>query len=598
MHPRSSLPKVPFLRALLVLALSLGLASPAFAEQASDLVSPERSTVSVPVDAVQARQPVHAAHWMVAVANPIAAEAGAEVLRKGGNAADATVAIQTVLGLVEPQSSGLGGGGFLLYWDAARRRLTTFDARETAPAAATPQLFLDEHGAPLQFYDAVVGGRSVGAPGTPRLLELLHNRYGRLAWPDLFGKAIDLAEKGFVVSPRLAGEIKGDEQRLARFDGTRNYFLKKDGTGIDAGTTLTNPAYAATLKKIRDGGAEAFYKGAIADDIARTVQHAPGNPGVLSVQDLATYQVKEREPVCEPYRGYRVCGMGPPSSGGIAIGQILGLLSHFDLAKLGPDDPQSWQLMGDATRLAYADRERFVADSDFLPVPTQGLLDPVYLAKRAALLKAGTRLDKAEAGSPEWDHAMNTGDGNALELPSTSHFVVVDQWGNIVSMTTTIENEFGSRLMVDGFLLNNELTDFSFKTRDGDRPVANRVEPGKRPRSTMAPTVVLKDGKPVLALGSPGGAMIVPFVAEALVANLDWGMDLQKAVSLPHAMNRSGAFELEAGTQAAKLGDALKRLGYDVKVEDMNSGLHAIAIGPDGLTGAADPRREGVAIGE
>jgi gamma-glutamyltranspeptidase / glutathione hydrolase len=306
----------------------------------------------------------------------------------------------------------------------------------------------------------------------------------------------------------------------------------------------------------------------------------------------------EREPVCVAYRRLDVCGMGPPSSGGVAVGQILGVLAHFDLAALGPQAVESWQLLADATRLAFADRGRYLADSDYVPVPVKGLLAPDYLAERAALLAPGRRLEQADAGEPEWDHALDLGDGRALELPSTSHFVVVDAAGSVASMTTTIESAFGSRLAVRGFLLNNELTDFSFRTHADGRPVANRVEPGKRPRSSMAPTIVLEDGRPVLALGSPGGARIIPYVAKTLVAIIDWGLDVQAAVALPHAVNMFGAFELEAGTAAADLAAALEAMGYDVEVREQDSGLHAVMIEAGALLGAADPRREGVAVGE
>ncbi|MYZ50035.1 gamma-glutamyltransferase [Propylenella binzhouense] len=576
--------------------LSVLLAGPLRAQPAADLVAPEPATAPLPE--AGARKPVVAANWMVAAANPLAAEAGAEILRKGGSAADAAVAVQLVLGLVEPQSSGLGGGAFALYFDAGAKKLTTLDGRETAPGAATPKLFLDDNGAPLRFYDAVVGGRSVGVPGTPRLLEALHARFGTLGWRDLFGRAIDLAENGFPVSRRLLALVSEDTERLSRFPATRDYFISglMRALGYDEG--LKNPAYAETLKAIRDGGADAFYSGPIASDIVAAVRGAEGNPGVLALRDLAGYEVKEREPVCGPFRLYLVCGMGPPSSGGVAVAQILGLLAPTPIASLGPDDVRSWQLFGDATRLAFADRERYLADSDFVPVPVKGLLDPDYVAGRAALLQPGRRLEKAEPGEPAWDHALRWGDGEAIELPSTSQIVIVDAKGDVLSMTTTIENQFGSRLMVRGFLLNNELTDFSFRTQAGGRPVANRVEPGKRPRSSMAPTIVLKDGAPVLAIGSPGGSQIIPYVAEALIAVLDWGLDVQSAVDLPHLANRFGAFDLEAGTAAERFAPALRGLGYEVKAGELNSGLQAIEIAPGRLQGAADSRREGVAIGE
>jgi gamma-glutamyltranspeptidase/glutathione hydrolase len=575
-------------------ALLLALALPSAAQQASDSVAPEGATQTATVEIVRASK------HMVAAANPLAAQAGAGVLAQGGSAIDAMVAVQTVLGLVEPQSSGLGGGAFLVYYDAASGKLTTLDGRETAPMEATPKLFLDETGQPLKFFDAVVGGRSVGTPGTVKLMQEAHNRWGKLDWKTLFDPAIKLADTGFEVSPRLAGLIAAEGDRLKTYDGPRGYFFDANGAALKAGTRRDNPDYAATLSAIAEGGAAAFYAGPIAEAIVDTVRQAEKNPGVLSLDDLANYRVKEREAVCLPYRGLDVCGMGPPSSGAVAIGQMLGVLENFDLKALGPDNPESWRLIGDAQRLAFADRERYLADTDFVPLPVKGLLDKTYLGERAALLDGGRALgpDQVTAGTPDWDHAFNFGRDAAIELPSTSHFVIVDKDGNVVSMTTTIENGFGSRLMAKGFLLNNELTDFSFKTHDAAIPIANRVEPGKRPRSSMSPTIVMKDGKPVLAIGSPGGSQIIGYVAQALIASIDWGMDVGEIVAMPHFVNRFGPYELEADTPAVHLADALKALGYEVKIGEMNSGLHAIAIGPDGLQGAADPRREGVAVGE
>jgi gamma-glutamyltranspeptidase/glutathione hydrolase len=581
-------------RWIAALAASLFIAtSPSLAQQASDSVAPETASGTA------AKHLVLAHRHMVVAANPLAAQAGLQVLREGGNAADALVAVQTVLGLVEPQSSGLGGGAFLVWYDAKERKLTTFDGRETAPADVTPALFLDAGGKPLPFFDAVVGGRSVGAPGTVRLLEAVHRKYGKRDWKGLFDPAIDLAEKGFAVSPRLHNEIAEDAGRLDRQPAARAYFYAPDGKPLATGATLKNPAYAETLRAIASGGADAFYTGKIAEDIVAAVHAHPTNPGHLSLQDLAAYKAKERPAVCAPYRGYDVCGMGPPSSGALAIGQILGMISGFDIAALGPDDPESWRIIGDATRLAFADRDRYMADSDFVPMP-KGLLDPDYLKSRAALLRRPTALGKDEVkpGDPPWDKAELRIDGFTYPEHGTSHLVIMDDDGNIASMTTTIESAFGSRQMVDGFLLNNELTDFTFAPVKDGQAVANRVEPGKRPRSSMAPTIVMKDGKPVIAIGSPGGSNIIPYVAEALIAMIDWKMDVQQAVSLPHFVNRFGPYELEAGTKAADMAKDLQALGYDTKIDDQNSGLHGIAITPAGIEGGADPRREGVALGD
>lgn len=588
------------------LALGAGLVE---AQEAADAVAPESGVsatraeasgwpaqVEASLAAKEAGAPVTSENWMISAANPHAVAAGADVLRAGGSAADAMVAAQTVLGLVEPQSSGLGGGAFLVWYDGATGELTTLDARETAPLEATPRLFQDDAGEPLKFFDAVVGGRSVGTPGTPALLEAAHRKWGRAPWPSLFEAGIDLAEGGFQVSPRLAGLVARDADRLARFPATAAYFLP-GGQPLRTGETLLNPEYAATLRALAKEGATAAYTGPIAAEIVQTVRKAAGNPGVLSQMDLALYQVKERAPVCATYRAYEVCGMGPPSSGALTVGQILGQLDQYDLAALGPTNPESWRLIGDASRLAFADRGRYMADSDFVPVPTKGLVDPDYLTKRGQLLSGDVALTEVAPGRPEFDHALNWADDEALEFASTSHISIVDRYGNALSMTTTIENAFGSRLMTNGFLLNNELTDFSFRTHRDGVPIANRLEPGKRPRSSMAPTIVLRDGKPVLVIGSPGGSRIIGYVAKSIIAWADWGMDIQQAVALPHAVNRFGTYDVEAGTDAAQLAAPLADMGFKVNERDLNSGLHAIQIG-SGLTGAADPRREGVAYGE
>jgi len=585
----------------LFLALGIGLCIPVHAQQAADTVAPEGAgagALQVPsrLEGAQASKdagrPVEAENWMIAAAHPLAVEAGAKVLRAGGTAADAMVTVQAVLGLVEPQSSGLGGGAFLVWHDGETGEITTLDGRETAPLEATPTLFQDETGQPLEFFDAVVGGRSVGTPGTPALLKAAHERWGQAAWPGLFADAIGLAEGGFPVSPRLATLVAGDADRIARFPATRDYFLP-GGEPLAVGHRLRNPAYAETLRALAEHGPRAFYTGEIAADIVATVQGAPGNPGVLTETDLAIYRVRERPALCVPYRGFEVCGMGPPSSGASTVGQILGLLSPFDLAGLGPDDPEAWRLIGDASRLAFADRGRYLADSDFVPVPLKGLLAPDYLKSRSELLRGDDALPQVAPGRPEFDHALNWADDRSIELPSTSHISIVDGYGNALSMTTTIENGFGSRLMVRGFLLNNELTDFSFASHDDGRPIANRVEPGKRPRSSMAPTILRRDGAPVLVLGSPGGSMIIGYVAKTIIAWADWGMDVQEAVALPHLVNRFGPYDVEAPHLAPPLRD----LGYEVTLRALTSGLHVIEIG-ETLKGGADPRREGLAYGE
>ncbi|MCD9515677.1 gamma-glutamyltransferase [Photobacterium carnosum] len=564
----------------------------AIAQQISDAIAPETSVSH------QQSQLVSGQQWMIASANHYASEAGAAILRQGGNAIDAMVATQLVLGLVEPQSSGIGGGGFLVYWDSDNHQMTTFDGRETAPFAVTPRLFQDKNGQPLAFYDAVVGGRSVGTPGTIKLLWNSHQQYGQLDWKKLFQPAIRLAKNGFIVSPRLAALVAKDATHLQRWPVTKNYFFDAQGQPIQAGQKLINQPYADTLRKIADYGQKAFYQGDIAREIVNTVQNAIGNPGVLSSIDLASYKVKQRAPICAPYHQYQICGMGPPSSGALTLGQIMGMLSHYPLATMGANNINSWRLIGDASRLAFADRGRYMADSDYVPMPTKGLLDPAYIQQRAQLLATNKKLTSVEAGSPPWDYANLQTTDEAIELPSTTHFAIVDRQGNVVSMTSTIENSFGSRLMVGGFLLNNELTDFSFRSHIDGKPIANRIEPGKRPRSSMAPTIVMHNNQPVLAIGSPGGSQIIGYIAKTLVAYLDWGMDLQQAINLPNINNRFGPFELEQNTSATAWAPKLEQLGYKTAVKDLNSGIQAISIAPKQLIGAADPRREGKVIAQ
>ena len=577
------------------------------AQQASDQVMPETDTeltvnfeaisteVAKSLEAKAKGDPVFAKNWMVSVANPHAAAAGARVLSEGGTAADAMVAVQAVLGLVEPQSSGIGGGAFLVWYDSKSGEITTLDGRETAPLAATPRLFQNENGERLKFWDAVVGGRSVGVPGTPALMEAAHKKWGQNSWNSLFSEAIDLADNGFAVSPRLAALVARDAERLGRFSDTADYFFPNEQPLVE-GHLLTNPAYADLMRRMAKDGAEVIYSGDIARAIIDTVRGAEKNPGVLSLTDLQIYKVKERPAVCVPFRGYQVCGMGPPSSGALTVGQILGLLNQFPPGS--SNDPQTLRLIGDASRLAFADRGRYMADSDFVPMPTQGLLAQDYLSERAKLLNGPDALTEAVPGNPEYSHASLWADDVSLELPSTSHISIVDRFGNALSMTTTIENSFGSRLMTHGFLLNNELTDFSFSSHRNGVPIANRVEPGKRPRSSMSPTIILKDGQPTLVIGSPGGSRIIGYVAEAIVAHIDWGMNIQAAVSIPHAINRFGTYDLEKGTSLEAMVAPLEELGYKVNLRSLNSGLHAISIGENGLFGGADPRREGIAIGQ
>ncbi|RBA25392.1 gamma-glutamyltransferase [Herminiimonas fonticola] len=544
--------------------------------------------------------------FMVAAANPLAVDAGYQMLKAGGSALDAAIATQMVLGLVEPQSSGIGGGAFMLYFDGAK--IDSFDGRETAPASADEKLFLKPDGKVMPFHEAVVGGRSVGVPGVLRMLELAHKQYGKLPWHVLFEPAIRLARDGFSVSPRLAILLES-ETYLKTDPAAAAYFYDAQGKSRPVGYLLKNPALAATLQKIATEGADAFYTGKIAQDIARKVRQHPTNPGGLTVQDLAGYKAKTRTVVCSDYRAWTVCGMPPPSSGGIAIAQMLGMLETKNMQALAPVDgvlnAEAVHLFTEAGRLAYADRNRYIADPDFVPLPKDGvraLLDKKYLTQRAALIGEKS-MGRASAGMP-FTQQLAWGTDASPELPSTSHISIVDDKGNALAMTTTIENGFGSRQMVDGFLLNNELTDFSAEAVDADGPIANRVQPGKRPRSSMSPTLVFEKGtkKLVLSLGSPGGSAIINYASKTLVGMMDWGLNVQQAINLPNIGSRNGPTELEQGRVSDTLITQLKAKGHEVQVMEQTSGLHGImrlsVHGEEVWFGAADPRREGIAKGD
>ncbi|WP_443111539.1 gamma-glutamyltransferase [Burkholderia sp. FERM BP-3421] len=550
---------------------------------------------------------------MIAAANPLAAQAGNQMLKAGGSAVDAAIAAQLVLTLVEPQSSGIGGGAFLLYANA--QGMQAYDGRETAPAAATDRLFLGPDGKPLPFYQGVVGGRSVGAPGVLRMLELAHRAHGRLPWRTLFQPAIRLAGQGFAISPRLAS-LLASERYLMNDPAARAYFYNRDGTPKQAGAILRNPQLAAVLAQVAEHGANAFYSGPIARDIVAKVRRHPTNPGLLTVQDLARYRAKARAPLCADYRKWTVCGMPPPSSGGLAIAQMLGILAAMpDWQQIGAqkpvrnaygDEPTPFaaHLFSEAGRLAYADRARYVADPDFTPLPggdAKSLTDPRYLAQRARLV-GDVSMGRAPAGTPD-GATLARADDRSPELPSTSQISVVDRYGGAVSMTTSIEDQFGSRLMVRGFLLNNQLTDFSFVSEENGRPVANRVQAGKRPRSSMAPEIVFEKGtrRVMMVVGSPGGSSIINYVAKTLIGTMDWGMTMQQAIALPNFGSRNGPTELEKGRVSDALVDGLKARGHEVALVDLTSGVQGIQrINVEGQSvwfGGADPRREGVAMG-
>jgi gamma-glutamyltranspeptidase / glutathione hydrolase len=522
---------------------------------------------------------------MVATAHPLATEAGLAVLRDGGNAVDAAIAVQMVLGVVEPQSSGLGGGGFLLYYDAASRAITVYDGRETAPAGATPTMFLGANGKPLPFRDAVVSGISVGVPGAVALLELAHKEHGRRPWRELFEPAIKSARDGFVVSARLARGLAAFKS-MADDPAIRAVFYGANGFGHKEGDRIVDPALADSMQSIADNGSKAFYEGPLAQEmVARVRGHV--RPGTLSMADLANYKAIKREPLCGPYRVWLVCGMPPPSSGGVAILQVLALLEPFELSKDQPNDLRALHLIAEASRLAFADRERYIADPAFVSVPVAGLLAPAYIVERRKLISTDRSMGPqgpAPAGYVE---------------RGTSHMTIVDRDGNAVSFTTTIEGPFGSHMMAGGFFLNNELTDFSIEPERDGQPVANRVEPGKRPRSSMSPTIVLdRDRRLVLAVGSAGGPRIIGDTLQALIGMLDWNLSPQAALDLPRILNMNGPTELEDRGALPGQADALRKLGHQVQVHPHDGGLTAIRRDGDGWQGAADPRREGAAKGD
>lgn len=580
--------------------------SSTLAQEKNDLLQPEvdveigtefskiSDLVAHSLDAKNNGESVVGNDWMIVTANPYATDIGAAILRGGGTAADAMVAAQAVLGLVEPQSSGMGGGGFLVWYDSKSGELTTLDGRETAPLLANDRLFQNHNGEPIKFWDAVIGGRSVGVPGMPALLELAHSKWGKVQWADLFKQATALAEHGFIVSDRLSGLLEHEHTRMSSSTKAKSYFFPK-GQPLAQGELLINRDYAALMRQLADNGSDIFYFGPIADAIVYKVRENTRNPGLLNHEDLANYAVKERPALCTKFRNYEVCGMGPPSSGAIGVGQILGMINKFPKGKIR--DPQTLRLIGDATRLAFADRGRYVADGDFVSVPTKELVEEQYLSKRASLLNRRNAIPVVTAGEPIASLTHRWAPDLSIEKPSTTHVSIIDAYGNALSLTSSIENAFGSRLMTNGFLLNNQLTDFSFRSSANGTPIANRVEGGKRPRSSMAPTIVLEDGKIVLVIGSPGGSRIIPYVSNTIVAILDWGLDVQEAVSQPHAVNRFGVYEIEEDTSLTGLKKWLQELGYEIKERPLNSGLNVILKKDGKLYGGSDPRREGIAIG-
>jgi len=547
---------------------------------------------------IQSGQQLQAQKQLVVSAHPLATAAGYEILQQGGSAADAAVAIQAMLTLVEPQSSGIGGGAFMLYWDNSEQQLKAYDGRETAPATADENLFLQQDGKPMSWWDAMVGGRSVGTPGILALLELSQQQHGKLPWNTLFNGAIDQATLGFSVSPRLHQLISSKiNPGLGRYPTARNYFFTPAGDAIPVGYQLKNPQLANSLRLIASNGSSAFYRGPLAQQIIAAVTEAKDNPGKLALTDLANYKAIERQAICQPFREYRICGFPPPTSGGVTTLQIIKLLERFQLEQLAPESVELNHLFTQAARLAYADRARYLADSDFVDVPVQALLQQDYINQRSLLIDPTKDMAKAPAG--EVSPLLSQADDRSPELPSTSHFVVVDKWGDAVSITSSIEMAFGSTLMAGGFLLNNQLTDFSFIAEQDGKPIANRVQPGKRPRSSMSPFMVFdQQGKLVAAMGSPGGSRIINYVAKSLLLSMISELSLQQIFALPHIVNRNGTTELEQGTTAEALATALKEMGHEIKIRDLNSGLHGFEKAGDYWESAVDPRREGAAKGD
>ncbi|NVK18978.1 MAG: gamma-glutamyltransferase [Methylocystaceae bacterium] len=589
----SMLLSYPSLRSLLILCSSaFFLTACSSSTEIDHRASPEAATKRM------AKTAQHHSNAMISVANPLAAKTGYDILRAGGNALDAAIAAQMVLNLVEPQSSGIGGGGFLLIYDPATKSVISYDGRETAPHLADEYLFINKDGKKMKFFEAAVGGRAVGTPGLVQMLDTAHQQFGQMNWPDLFDDAISLSRNGFAVSERLH-MLTAKDKFLKADPVARRYFYQPNDQPHPVGTLLKNPALAHSLSLIQKYRSKGFYEGPLAQDMVTKVKNHPTNPGQLSLNDLRQYKAKQRAALCNSYRIYNVCGMAPPSSGGLTVLEILGLIEHYDLNNDPKPEIDRDHLLLEASKLAFADRNHFIADPDFVKVPVKQLLSKSYLSERQTLIRHNSSLaTPVTPGGPFlFSHYAPHDQDHGI---STTHMSIIDENGMVVSITTSIENAFGSRQMIGGFLLNNQLTDFSFAPAKNGQLIANRVEAGKRPRSSMAPTIVLdqKNKRPVLAIGSPGGSRIIGYVTQSLIHILDQNMALDKAIAKGHLTNRNGSSDLEQGTDAENLEEKLEQLGHTVTLKPMVSGLHAIQVHKDGsLTGAADPRREGIVLG-
>lgn len=577
------------------LLIALLAALPALAQPMG--IAPDGRTVHLFEPADHRRTPASTAaegSGVVSAADPRAAAAGAEMLRQGGTAADAAVAVALALTVVEPQSSGLGGGGFFVFHDAKTGRTVTIDGRETGPAAAHTDRFLRSDGKPMDFGDAIWGGRSVGVPGTVALAAAVHARFGKLPWLTLFQPAIRLAQGGWIVSPRFARVIAARRAMVAASANARGLLDEADQP-LAANTKIKNTPLAATLELIARGGPEAFYYGPLAEKITRAVSTAPRGAVPFTTGDLAAYRVVERTPVCGTYRGWRVCGMGPPSSGAVALVQILGQLERFDLKKLGADNPLAWHLLAESERLAYADREAWIGDPGFVAVPADGLIDPAYIADRSKLIRIDRAMRQAPAGQPPGAPQAPAPSDN--EVAGTSHIVAADAAGNVVSWTSTIESIFGSGQVAGGFFLNNELTDFDFVAQRSGRPTPNALAPGKRPRSSMTPTLIYSpDGKLWASVGAAGGATIIAQVAKSVVGMIDWGMSVEDAIALPVIYANGPKLAYERGTRLDGMAATWRALGHEVVAADLPTKTNALVRAGTGWRAAADPRTEGQAV--